>query len=476
MKYFFWLSIFLLAMTSAFLDPPLNFSNDDWHFLSMFMICIYAIICRVYPMGMVVTITWLYSILSGLIKPDLAFTGFHEKIVWLVVCAFFISRGVIKTGLGKRIALYFVRFFGSNSIGLGYSIVCSELLLAPCIPSITARGGGVILPVVHSICESMDSFPNSKSRDRLGTYLTMVGMHANTITSAIFLTGMAANSVIIDRMPEQMKNQINVSYINWFYAMFFPCLILILLCPLLLWILSPPRLKKTLDAPKIAEKQLKELGLMKYPEYMMVGIFVCIIICWIKPFLILNVFPMMEYEVFPALLGLVLMLLTQIIEWDDVVKESGAWKTLIWFSILFLFSSQLNERKIMLALTDSLDGLVTLSGYMKLVFFSALYFYSHYFFASNLAHIIAFCSVVMNLNYQLPYYIVFWTFAGLSSLFGSMTHYASGPAPLYYTIGYVPFRKWWYIGAIMSTFYFMFWLTVANRWWYFLINMGCFNG
>ena len=35
-------------------------------------------------------------------------------LVWLVVLAFFISRGVIKTGLGRRVALVFMRVLGFN--------------------------------------------------------------------------------------------------------------------------------------------------------------------------------------------------------------------------------------------------------------------------------------------------------------------------------------------------------------------------
>lgn len=42
--------------------------------------------------------------------------------------AFMISRGIVKTGLGRRIAFHFIKWFGNKSIGLGYSI---DLITSP---------------------------------------------------------------------------------------------------------------------------------------------------------------------------------------------------------------------------------------------------------------------------------------------------------------------------------------------------------
>ena len=41
-------------------------------------------------------------------------SGFANGTIWLIAIAMFLSRAVIKTGLGKRIALYFVGRFGKK--------------------------------------------------------------------------------------------------------------------------------------------------------------------------------------------------------------------------------------------------------------------------------------------------------------------------------------------------------------------------
>ena len=34
--------------------------------------------------------------------------------------------------------------------GLGYALCCAELILGPVVPSNTARGGGILAPIVDS--------------------------------------------------------------------------------------------------------------------------------------------------------------------------------------------------------------------------------------------------------------------------------------------------------------------------------------
>ena len=86
-----------------------------------------------------------------------ATAGFGSTVVWLVVAAFFIAIAFIKTGLGTRIAYHFMRVLGKSSLGLAYGLVATDLVLAPAIPSNTARAGGVIFPILKSLCASLGS-------------------------------------------------------------------------------------------------------------------------------------------------------------------------------------------------------------------------------------------------------------------------------------------------------------------------------
>ena len=55
-----------------------------------------------------------------------------------------IGIGYQNSGLGRRIALFLVQKLGKSSLGLGYAIAITDLILAPFIPSNAARSGGTI--------------------------------------------------------------------------------------------------------------------------------------------------------------------------------------------------------------------------------------------------------------------------------------------------------------------------------------------
>ena len=53
---------------------------------------------------------------------------------------------------------------GKKTIGVAYGLVASELVIAPVTPSNTARGGGVIHPIMRSIADSYGSTPSRARR------------------------------------------------------------------------------------------------------------------------------------------------------------------------------------------------------------------------------------------------------------------------------------------------------------------------
>ncbi len=67
--------------------------------------------------------------------------GFSSTTVWLVFGAFIFALGYEVSGLGRRIALFLVKFMGKRTLTLGYAIVIIDILLAPFTPSNTARTG-----------------------------------------------------------------------------------------------------------------------------------------------------------------------------------------------------------------------------------------------------------------------------------------------------------------------------------------------
>ena len=113
---------------------PEGLTTEGIRIFAVFLGVITSFILRPFPMGAMVVLGLMVLAASGTIGIKEALSGYGDSTVWLVVAAFLIAGGVIRTGLGRRIALIFVSKMGKTSIGLGYSLCLSELLLGPVVP------------------------------------------------------------------------------------------------------------------------------------------------------------------------------------------------------------------------------------------------------------------------------------------------------------------------------------------------------
>ena len=69
----------------------------------------------------------------------------------------------------------------------------------------------------------------------------------------------------------------------------------------------------------------------------MVGVFIIALALWVLGSFI-NVDATLT-----AFIALALLLLTGVLAWSDILNETGAWNTLVWFSVLVLMAEQLNK-------------------------------------------------------------------------------------------------------------------------------------
>ena len=221
-----------LALIIWFMVPvPEGVSPQAWHLLAMFVGVIAAIIGKAMPIGALSIIAIMLVALTGVTadKPADAMrdalSSFASPLIWLIGVAIMISRGLLKTGLGARFGYWFIAVWGKRTLGIGYSLAISELMLAPVTPSNTARGGGIIHPVMKAIASSYDSDPEKGTQGRIGKYLALVNYHSNPITSAMFITATAPNPLVVDLIAKATNSDIHLSWGTWAVAMLLPGLV-----------------------------------------------------------------------------------------------------------------------------------------------------------------------------------------------------------------------------------------------------------
>ena len=273
------LVVTLIAGITIWFSPvPAGVDIKAWHLLAIFVATVVGIIAKPLPMGAVAMLGIAMTALTGTLTISEALSGFGNSVIWLIVIAFFISRGFIKTGLGARIAYLFMSVFGKKSLGLAYSMIATDLVLAPAIPSNTARSGGVIFPILRSIARSYGSEPDDGTARRIGAFLIKASFQGTVITSAMFLTAMAANPLAAQIAGDA---GVEITWGSWALAALVPGLASLAVVPWILYKIYPPEIKETPAATQIARDHLEEMGKLKPEEWIMLGTFLLLLLLWI---------------------------------------------------------------------------------------------------------------------------------------------------------------------------------------------------
>ena len=228
---------------------PTGISVSGWHLFAIFLATIIACITKPLPIVGVAIISYVLILLTGLVKMKFALTAFADSTPWMIAMAYMIARGFVKTGLGRRIALIFVRNFGKKTLGLGYSLSLIDLLVAPATPSNTARSGGIVLPIIQSLSETFGSKVGDGTEKKIGSYLVYNEFHANTISSSFFMTASAPNVAAVGLAE---ANGVHISWFEWLFAALVPGLIAFLVVPFIIYKMYPPEIKETPNAKQLS--------------------------------------------------------------------------------------------------------------------------------------------------------------------------------------------------------------------------------
>ena len=459
------------------IPAPEGVTPNAWHLLALFVATIAAIIGKAMPIGALAMLAITLVALTGVTsdKPATAIadalSSFASPLIWLIGVAIMISRGLIKTGLGARIGYGFIALVGKHTLGIGYALAAAELTIAPVTPSNTARGGGIIHPIMRGIAGSFGSDPEKGTQNRIGRYLALVNYHANPITSAMFITATAPNPLVVKLVADATGAQVQLSWGTWALAMLLPGLVALVLMPLVIYWLYPPEIKSTPDAAHFARDKLQEMGPMTRGEKVLLGVFALLLALWAGvPERVIGDAWAVDATT-AAFVGLGVLLLTGVLDWEDLLKEKSAWDTVVWFSALVMMATYLNKLGLIGWLSKSIEagiGGLGLEGWVPGCSLLLLaYLYAHYMFASTTAHITAMFGAFYAAGLALgaPPFLFALLMAAASNIMMTLTHYATGTSPVIFGSGYTTLGEWWKAGFVMSVVLIAVWVLVGAFWW-----------
>lgn len=453
------LGVLLLGLIFWFIPVPDGLTTQSWHLFAIFLATIVGLIVKPLPMGAIALLGVTVASCTGTLTIRESLSGFASDIVWLIASAFLLARGFFKTGLGSRIAYHFINLLGKSTLGLAYGLTITELILAPFMPSNTARGAGIIYPIIVSLNDEYKSSPLDGTERKVGSYLIALLFQVNVVTSAMFMTATAANPLI---SSIALENGVELSWTTWAIACIVPGIINLIVLPLAMYYLYPPELKSTPKAPMFAREKLKLLGPVKVEEIYMLSTFGILLTLWIFGHHV------GVHATTAAFIGLGILLITGVLNWNDVIKEHNAWDTFIWMAILIMLSSQLTKMGMMSIFGNGVENIVkNIHWVIGMILIAALYYYSHYLFASMTAHVTALFGalIIVAVAIGVPIMLAILLLAVISSLCAGITHYGTGSAPVFFASKYVNLKDWWKIGGQISIINFIIWLSCGSLWW-----------
>ncbi len=451
------LATLVFGLAAWFAPVPEGLTDQAWHLFAIFITVIFAVIVNAMPILTAAVLALVASILTGTLEPEEAYSGFGSGFILLIVVAFLIGRGVVSSGLGARIAYTLVRMFGKSTLGLGYSMVAADCVIAAAFPSNTARSG-VLYPIVYSLSQSSGSRADDDTRKKMGAYLMMNSMAGLSISSTLWLTAMAANPAGAAIAADM---GVEITFLSWLVAASVPCLVAFVAIPYLLYRFFPPEIKDTPEAPREAAQQLEAMGPLSRAEWITGMTFVGMVVCWALSK------QLGTDNTAIAFLGLGILMLADIFTLEDLKSSGDALGTLIWFAVLYTLSTFLNTFGFMSFVGErlgaSVEGLDWPVVYVSLV---VLYVLIHYLFVSQTAQMLALFGIFMGVAIQsdVPPTLIALMLLFATNFFSVITPQGSSANVIFAGSGYLTQGEMYINGALVTFANLLIFLVVGTPW------------
>ncbi len=445
-----------------FIPPPVGVDPVGWRAFIIFITTLFLVMTKTYDMGVVSLIALSLLVGTHTVSLDQALIKFSYPITWLVVFAFFIAKGFILSGLGTRIALGLSAYVGSTPLRLAYALIGAEVLMAPFIPSNTARGGGLLFPVAQALGDNIFGKPekDKKHYRQWNAFLLYSCFQANLISSALFLTAMAGNPIIANLASDM---GFELTWVRWFSGSAFPGLVALILTPLILKILISPSQPVPEGLSHHTKQAYKNLGAISSREKIMSVTFVFLLISWVSgPWI--GVHPTAA-----ALFAVTALLASEVISWEDLATDHHAWTTYIWLSVLFTLTTVMKDHGLITWVANAMaKAFPPMDPKWLLASLMAVNFYSHYFFASLTSHITTIFHplLLMGLQMHIPLEPLVYGLAFSTSLSGGLTHYGTGAGTIVFGSGYWTVREWWFLGFVHSSIVLLLFVLLGFPLWF----------
>lgn len=441
-----------------FVPPPAGLTAPAWRLFGIFVGSVAGLVMRVMPDAPFLLMA--ITVASFIIPLKDIMVGYMDGVVWMMVAALMLSVGFKKSGLARRLGLYLISKLGKSSLSIAYSLSILEVILSTSTPSIPARTAGLVYPLAEGVFQVCESEPGKSSR-KIGSYITVMLYSVSAVAASLFMTG-SGPSMLNAKIAGDMLG-VHITWPMWAIAAL-PGYLGIIFIPYLIYRLFPPELKSLEVVRAMVDFEREKMGAITFKEKIAGMTFLIILVGWATS----TITNMDATHV--AFIGVSLMLLFGIIEWNDVAGAKDVWTTLMWFGAFVGMSAALAKYKFFTWLAAGLKATLPVGGvseYTALLLVALLVTLFHYIFPSVVGYVVAFSPLCYSFvsAVGVPAYPAAFLVLFLMPISSSLTHYGNGVAPILFAKGFVDLKTWWIVGFIVSMLMLIVYMTVGIAYW-----------
>jgi DASS family divalent anion:Na+ symporter len=297
--------------------------------------------------------------------------------------------------------------------------------------------------IVPSISEYV-SGSSGGNKTSIGGYLSLVYSQTNAVCSAMFLTGMISNAIVCEIAG---RNGVHLTWWRWICFSAIPCLLIVLIIPLINYIVFLPKTGRIAPINKMDNEVMQKLGPITNKEKITICTFAFMLIFWILSDII-------HVDVMTTtLIGLCVLILSGVLSIDVVLSNHKAWSSILMVGILFSYVNCLTELGVIKCGNEYIQGIMhSVPENLRYCFLSVAYFFSRYFFSGEGVMILAMFSSFFSIGIGLGLdkFTLAMTLGIFSSISCVVAHYASPMAISMFNLGYSSSTKWMISGLLTS--------------------------
>jgi sodium-dependent dicarboxylate transporter 2/3/5 len=303
-RYLGFAGVLLVYWTIATWPTPAGLSVAGQKTLAIFAAGLLLWVSQLLPLAITSLFVLVALPLAGVMSSKDAYSLFGNEAVFFIMGAFILAAALVKSGLSSRVALLFLRRFGTSHRLLLLGLLIVPAFMAFWMPEHAVAA--IMFPISLEIVNSLNLRPR---QSEFGKAVFVASAYGAIIGGVATFLGGARNPLAIGILRQ--ATGLTIGFFEWMLAVVPAVLVLLVIAYFLILRIFKSEITNVSQAVRVLESRTKELGLLSFEERLIGLIVLATIVCWIT---IGNAVGLANI----AIVAVVFLFIFKLVTWKDI--------------------------------------------------------------------------------------------------------------------------------------------------------------